>query len=593
MTSRKITIMFMAYHLISIGISAYSNPANNLSFSGDEAGELSSILRHSLGNDLTYDVLLRDSEATQIGIRSALKDEALKTASSSDTLILYYSGHGALGAVNGGFEAYLAPYDVNDNILVSGISTSEIKDSLDNLNHGNKIILLDCCYSGGASAKSVTHIKHKDLTHIKAFQNQSYAEGTFVFTACKEDETAIEVPDLKHSLFTYQLIDELLKGKANTIALSSLHDPVTKAVEETALKYSHKQTPTIQMNSKGSMSLPKLTRPPALKPELIKVPSVQDAKPVTVSTPNIDISDKKMKELIQGTLSLVEDATKTKMGQIAFRSMLSKVFASVKDAHAALPKNIRTTDELAGLVTTLEAKSLQLMITTAAVVIMGNDQTLKIFNEEAAQVLLWKHGHSGSVAAIETSDVVFLTLLYIVSTCSIYIDDYSAMGKLLNTHIYDPNRGRTGVYDKVSQHYEVHYADALDGNARTTIQHVVNFLTSQEWLLELLGVDSKKMTALITQANLCLCVVMSKDGERTYPGYNDFDLSNVAPIINRIRSDASTQAGIAKHLFNVTPNEVPKIFADEVVKLNQDSTNRWYQRIRPEAFIEDTTTFED
>ena len=129
----------MAYHLISIGISAYSNPANNLSFPSDEAGELSSILRHSLGNDLTYDVLLRDNEATQIGIRSALEAEVLKTASSSDTLILYYSGHGALAAANGGLEAYLAPYDVNNNIAVSSISTSEIKDSLDNLNQETKL----------------------------------------------------------------------------------------------------------------------------------------------------------------------------------------------------------------------------------------------------------------------------------------------------------------------------------------------------------------------------------------------------------------------------------------------------------------------
>lgn len=583
----------MAYHLISIGISTYSNPANNLTFSGDEAGELSAIFRHSFGNNLTCDILLRDNEATQIGIRSALESDELKAASSSDTLIVYYSGHGALAPTNGGLEAYLAPYDVSDNVAISGISTSEIKKSLDNLNHGNKIVLLDCCYSGGASAKSVTHIKHKDLTHIKAFQNQSYAEGTFVFTACREDETAIEVPDLKHSLFTYQLIDELLKGKADTIALSSLHDPVTKAVEATAQKYSHKQTPTIQMNSKGSMSLPRLTRPLAMKPELIKVPSVQDAKPVVVSAPNIDISDKKIKELIQSSISLVEGASSTKMGQIAFRSTLGKIFALVKDAHTALPKNIRTVDEISELLTTLEGKSLQLMVTAAAVVIAGNDQTLKIFSEEAAQMLLWKHGQSGSVAAIETSDVIFLALLYIVSVCSIYTDDYNAMGKLLNTHIYNPNRGRAGVYDQVSQHYEVHYADSLGGNARTTLQHMVDLLTSQQWLLELLGIDAKKMTELITQSNLCLCVVMSKDGERTYPGYNDFNLTNVAPMVNRIRSDATTQASMAKHLFSVAPSEVPKIFADEVVKLNQDSTNRWYQRLTPEAFIEDTTPFED
>ena len=76
----------MAYHLINIGISAYSNPANNLDFPDADAGELSAIMRHSLGDELTYDVLLRDSEATQIGIRTALGADELKKASSNDTL---------------------------------------------------------------------------------------------------------------------------------------------------------------------------------------------------------------------------------------------------------------------------------------------------------------------------------------------------------------------------------------------------------------------------------------------------------------------------------------------------------------------------
>lgn len=583
----------MAYHLVSIGISAYSNPANNLDFPDADAGELSAIIRHSLGNELIYDALLRDSEATQIGIRTALEADELKNASPSDTLIVFYSGHGALVQNGSSAEAYLAPYDVSGNIGVSGISTSEIKTLLDDLKHGNKIVLLDCCYSGGANAKSISHIKHKDLTTIKAFQNQTYAEGTFVFTACKEDETAIEVPDLKHGLFTYQLIEELVKGDGESVALSSLHDPVTKAVEVTAQKYSHKQTPTIQMNAKGSMSLPKLSKPPALKPELIKVPTVEGAKPPAVTSPHIIISDKKTQELVQASINLVEGASNTKLGQIAFRSTLGKILAVVKDAHNAQTTHVSTNEELAALVAKLEAKSFQLMITSAVVTVAGNEQTLKLFSEEAAEILIWKRGQGGQVAVIEIPDVIFLAVLYIVFVCSIYTDDYQPIGKLLNSHVYDPYRGRNGSYQKISQHYEIHYADALGGNAKTVIAHMVDLLTSQEWLLELLGIDKDKLTSLINQANLILCVVMSRDGERTYPGYNDFELSNVAPLVNRIRTDATTRANIGKHLLGVKQDEVAQIFADEVAKLNQASGGHWWSYLRPESFTQDTDLEQD
>jgi|GEM_PF-6092429 len=577
----------MPYHLISIGISAYSNPANNLDFPDSDAGELSAIMRHSLGSDLTYDVLLRDSEVTQIGIRTALGADDLKNASASDTLIIYYSGHGAVVQNNNGIEAYLAPYDVSGNVAISGISTSEIKALLDDFKHGNKIVLLDCCYSGGANAKSISHIKHKDLTNIKAFQNQTYAEGTFVFTACKEDETAIEVQDLKHGLFTYELIEQLVKGGGENVALSSLHDPVTKAVESTAKKYSHTQTPTIQMNAKGSMSLPKLSKPPVLKPELIKVPTLAGQNPPAMLAPQIDISDKRTQELVQTSISLVEGASKSKLGQIAFRSTLGKILAAVKEVHTSQNKNVRTVDEVTALLANLEAKSFQLMLTAAIASVAGNEQTLKIFSEEVAQIFVWKRGQAGTVAAIETSDVIILAVLYIVFVCSIYMDDYMPIGKLLNTQVYDPYRGRSGTYQRIAQHYEIHYADALGGNAKTVMQHMVDLLTSQEWLQELLGVDKEKLTDLITQANLCLNVIMSREGDHNYPGYNDYELSHVAPIVNRIRTDFATQMSIGKYLLNAKPEQVPQIFAEQVTKLNHTSGGHWWRYLKPEAFTQE------
>jgi hypothetical protein len=86
--------MSMAYHLISIGITSYATPSKNLNYPDEDASEISAILRHSLGAELTFDKLLRNNEATQIGIRSVLAAPELKAATASDSLVLFYSGHG-------------------------------------------------------------------------------------------------------------------------------------------------------------------------------------------------------------------------------------------------------------------------------------------------------------------------------------------------------------------------------------------------------------------------------------------------------------------------------------------------------------------
>jgi uncharacterized caspase-like protein len=579
----------MAFHVISVGISKYSISANNLSYPDKDASQLSAILRHSLTSAITYDVLLRDSEATQIAIRLALNAEALKAGTQNDTLIIYYSGHGDVGKNgNNQNEAYLVPFDAAGDISVSGIATTEFQEWLNGLNHGTKIVLLDCCYSGGANhAKSISRIKHKDLGAIKAFQNQQYAQGTFIFTACKEDETAIEVDELEHGLFTYYLIEEITKDNGgSSVALSSVHDPVTNAVENAAKEYHHTQTPTIQMNAKGSISLPKLSKPPLLRPEIIRLPSTQAAeRPPVVNLPQIEVSDKKVKEQLQISLRLIEDVSRNKLSQVTFRSTLSKILNSVRDVYKSQNNSVQTNDELAALLTNLEAQSFQLMLFSAALAIAGEERAIEIFTDEVAQILQWKRGRSGTVAAIETSDVIFLVVLYILFACSIYSDDYKATGRLLNIRIPDSYRG---TFKKVIEHFEIHYADALGGNAKIVLSHMISLLQSQGWLIELLGIDEERLKNLVIQSNFCISVALSKADQRLYAGYNDYNLEILSPLISKIRFDGSTKRGIATEIFGSDPASLPQLFSDEVAKINQGGGGHWWHTLSPKSFVEDS-----
>jgi hypothetical protein len=582
----------MAFHLISIGISNYSNPANNLSYPEDDASEISGIFRNSLGADIVLDILLRNNEASQIGIRTALNAPELKKASSTDTLILFYSGHGDIGKnSNSENEAYLAPYDAAGDIAISGISTTEVKNTLDSYKHGKKIILLDCCYSGGANAKSISRIKHKDLGALKAFQNQTFAEGTFVFTACKEDETAIEISDLKHGLFTYYLIEELVKDRQQpVIPLSDIHHPVDSAVKAAAKKYSHTQTPTLQQNTKGSMTIPKLSRPLALRPQIIKVPTISNEVAPVVSAPHIEITDKEAQELVDHTLKLIGDASHSKLNVIAFRSHLNKVLKIVQDAHEELPRQASTLDDLADYVALLEGKAYQLFVMTAAVGVAADEPTQKIFADDVADILLWKHGKAGLVAAIETSDIIFLVVLYILLVCSIYTADFGPVAKLLNTEVADWNS--RDQYIRVVEEYGIHYADALGGNAQTVLTHLLNLLKTQKWLQELLGVDEKKLESLVLQANMCVVIATVHAGGHAYPAYNDHDISNLNKLVHQIRTDTEVQSALAPVL-GVEPKDVPKTFATIVADLNTKSNGHWWYVLRPESFTENTSTVQD
>lgn len=548
----------MAYHLISIGVSNYSNANyHNLSYTTDDAAEFSNLLRQNINLDL--DVLLRDGEASLVEINTALSSDVLKNATSKDTFILFFSGHGG-AALTGGdnYEAYLVPHDGNDDLDVSGISTSQVQQLLAELKHGTKIVLLDCCYSGGANAKSISTVRFKDINTIKAFQNQTFAEGTFVFTACKEDERAIETDDLKHGLFTYYLLEEMSKDReGDSLPLSDICHPVVESVVKAAEKHSHKQTPTLALNSKGSVTLPPLRKPKPIKPGLIKIPTSSQADETPVAPPEIEISDRKSKELLNETLVLVDNVRRSKLHALVFRSTLQKVTESLKEVYEQQPKQVRAREELDKFVTELEAQSYQLLVFSASVALTGDESALRIYCQNVSRILTWKNGKSGLVAALETPDVIMSAIVYIFTLIALYTEDYKPLNALLKTVCTDSQRDRTF---RVVDAYQIHYADALGGNAMDIFKHMTGFIKNQKWLQELFGVGEKELEDMTMQANMLICVATTHLAELIYPSFGGYYPDRIAAYADLITNDERIQKELAL-LLGCKPEEVRFIFA--------------------------------
>ncbi len=156
---------------------------------------------------------------TAANIEDAL--DLLYKATQDDTVILFLAGHG----VNEDGNYYFLPKDAkqrNERWRKSSvIKWRVLQDALEGT-AGRRILLVDTCHSGNAfNARLVKDAANARITIISATDSNSFAQ---------------ELPDLKHGVFTYALL-EGLKGKAdvnrdNLIKIKELDNYISEQVEE-------------------------------------------------------------------------------------------------------------------------------------------------------------------------------------------------------------------------------------------------------------------------------------------------------------------------------------------------------------------------
>jgi len=122
------------------GVSDYKL-LDDLSFSDDSAHRLYDLFSPIWGEGHTR--LLLDSEATKAGIQSAI-DWVADKDSASDTVLIYFTGHGDS-------RGYIAPYDAYYE--PTWISSQEFAVWLNKLHSEKVVVIMDACYSGQFEAE--------------------------------------------------------------------------------------------------------------------------------------------------------------------------------------------------------------------------------------------------------------------------------------------------------------------------------------------------------------------------------------------------------------------------------------------------------
>ncbi|HED6588243.1 caspase family protein [Campylobacter coli] len=234
-----------------VGINNY--PTAPLTSCIDDANFISSILQRNSDGSPNFDVkLLTDSSKPLTKVKLKEQIENLFTL-DCDIALFYFSGHGFLKN-NGGYIV-TSDYQKYDE----GISMDEILIYANNSTIRNKVIILDCCYSGAFGTPSINNNGLAQLSN-----------GLTILTASRDSESALEING--SGLFTRLLADALYGGASDlrgNITPGSIYSYIDQALG------AWDQRPVFKTNVTKFISL-RQTTPPIPLEELRKIKELFD-----------------------------------------------------------------------------------------------------------------------------------------------------------------------------------------------------------------------------------------------------------------------------------------------------------------------------
>jgi uncharacterized caspase-like protein len=174
-----------------VGIDNY--PTSPLRGCINDANAVASILKTNGNGSPNFDVRVCPDVRKRSDLRSLIRETF---DGANDTCLFYFSGHGT-SSVRGSFIV-TPDYGPNDE----GVSMDEILEAANGSRSSNRVVILDCCYSGAFGSPGM-------IGGDKAL----IADGVSILTACKNDEASVEIGG--HGVFTSLLLAALEGGAAD------------------------------------------------------------------------------------------------------------------------------------------------------------------------------------------------------------------------------------------------------------------------------------------------------------------------------------------------------------------------------------------
>lgn len=197
-----------------VGINNY--PSAELKGCIYDATRISTVLEKNGDGSPNFDVKLMTDPLDKTTLKKAIEE---LFATPSDVALIYFSGHGALTSTGG----YIVTRD--SKRYDEGIPMDQILLLANNSTATNKIIILDCCYSGAFGSPESSDSNLSQL-----------GEGVTVLTASRKYESAVEIDG--SGVFTSLLIDALqgtaadIQGRITTASVYAYVDSALGAWDQ-------------------------------------------------------------------------------------------------------------------------------------------------------------------------------------------------------------------------------------------------------------------------------------------------------------------------------------------------------------------------
>lgn len=216
---------FTRGYALLIGVGAYRN-LRQLGKTTTDAKDLYALLTDPVyaGYPRSNVRLLLDENASKGAINDAL-DWLARRVSPEDTVVIFFSGHGAQRV--GGFEPgeYLCPVEANwYDLRSTAISTNEFAIALRAIRAGCVAVFLDACHSGGVGEPKEATLQVKAGLSESAYDRLAEGRGRVIIASCRPDEMSWELPEMRNGLFTHYLLEALRGAAASSDGMVRIFD---------------------------------------------------------------------------------------------------------------------------------------------------------------------------------------------------------------------------------------------------------------------------------------------------------------------------------------------------------------------------------
>lgn len=218
----------------------------SLSYAESDARKMAQALRDPNKGQLSKVRVLLDTEASKTAIEAELRDLA-KRMSVSDTLIVYYSGHGMPSRLG---QATLMASDAKINDEETWLSLDGLQEQVRKASQGKGrlILIVDACFSGQSlpGSRSFAMPGRKDFPKP---QKPDLSGANILLASSADTQPSWEDAELGGGIFTAYLL-EAISGKADEngdgyVTIGEAYRYAAARVEAFSLRRGTPQTPKL------------------------------------------------------------------------------------------------------------------------------------------------------------------------------------------------------------------------------------------------------------------------------------------------------------------------------------------------------------